>query len=92
MFVQGGKGGECGGGLLCAALHSSLFINQSLTFYSLTFPRTHHTQHGTLITQLMEFAPPGTTEDQVLEMHKKFSDREQLKEEICKLWDGTYLY
>jgi len=38
----------------------------------------------------MEFAPPGTTKEQVLEMHTKFSDREQLKEEICKLWDGTY--
>jgi hypothetical protein len=38
----------------------------------------------------MEFAPPGTTKEQVLEMHTKFSDREQLKEEICKLWDGTF--
>jgi hypothetical protein len=36
----------------------------------------------------MEFAPPGTTPDQILEMSKKFREREKLKEEICKLWDG----
>ena len=59
-------------------------------FYFLNFPCTHHTRHDTLTTQLMEFAPPGTTKEQVLEMYMKFSDREQLKEEICKLWDGTY--
>ena len=84
MFVQGGKGGKCGGGLLCCV---SLV---SLTFYFLTFLRTHHTRYDTLTAQLMEFAPPGTTKEQVLEMYMKFSDREQLKEEICKLWDGTY--
>ena len=48
----------------------------------------HRDNHALLLAQLMEFAPPGTTPDQILEMSKKFREREKLKEEICKLWDG----
>ncbi len=39
--------------------------------------------------QYMEFAPPGTTTEQILEISKKHNDKDKLKEAISMLWDGT---
>ena len=40
--------------------------------------------------QYMEFAPPGTTTEQILEISKKHKDKDKLKEAISMLWDGTW--
>ena len=67
------------------AMVDASLITLSQTHKSL--PLHTHTHNS---PQFLEFAPPGTTVDQITELSKKNKDKDTLMAALSGLWDGTY--